>query len=342
MKTGGQQVGWSGSGGGGATEITSVGSGTSLVYSPDQVKSLLNGSGIIIADDGNGTLTISSTGANIEVVANYSALPAVGTVAGQFFWCSASQGTAWLPYSLGGTYYSAGLYYSNGVTWEYLDVPYQATQATVDTGTNNNQFVTALTFTNASKWSLYQLISNLSTSVSGDQASNTKYSSVKSIYDWGVATFQGIGLALLKANNLSDLVSPSTAVTNLGLSSATSLNTGSAGVGFYGNGGVIIINNYAEVIMTCAGTIDSWILSSIDPTTGSAVVGSVVIDIKRSGTSIIGAGNKPTLASQSANNAVANGSWTSHTFVSGDKLAFYVVSATTVLQVECVILFTKA
>ena len=83
------------------------------------------------------------------VVANYSALPAVGTVTGQYYWVKASQGTAWLPGSLGGTYYSAGLYYSNGVTWEFLDVPYQATQATVNTGTNTDQFVTPATLTSA-------------------------------------------------------------------------------------------------------------------------------------------------------------------------------------------------
>lgn len=86
---------------------------------------------------------------NITVVANYSALPPVATVTGQFYWCSASQGTSWLPGSLGGTYYSAGLYYSNGVSWEFMDVPYQATQSEVNTGTNTDKFVTPSTLTNA-------------------------------------------------------------------------------------------------------------------------------------------------------------------------------------------------
>ncbi len=61
---------------------------------------------------------------------------------------SASEG------SLGGTYYNSGMYYSNGTTWEWLNVPYNATQAEVNTGTNNDKFVTPLTFENASKWSL--------------------------------------------------------------------------------------------------------------------------------------------------------------------------------------------
>lgn len=85
---------------------------------------------------------------DITVVANYSALPAVATVTGRFYWTSASQGTSWLPGSLGGTYYSAGLYYSNGVSWEFIDVPYQATQTEVNTGTNTNKFVTPETLKN--------------------------------------------------------------------------------------------------------------------------------------------------------------------------------------------------
>jgi hypothetical protein len=93
---------------------------------------------------------------DITVVANYSALPNPTTVNGQFFWAEASQGTAWLPANVGGTYYSAGMYYSNGVSWSFLDVPYQATQVEVDAGTNTNKFVTPKTFTDASKWSTKQ------------------------------------------------------------------------------------------------------------------------------------------------------------------------------------------
>lgn len=91
-------------------------------------------------------------GTSITVVANYSALPDPTTVSGQFYWCENSQGTAWLPGSLGGTYYSAGMYYSNGVSWSFIAVPYQATQDEVNTGTNTDKFVTPSTFANASKW----------------------------------------------------------------------------------------------------------------------------------------------------------------------------------------------
>jgi len=86
------------------------------------------------------------------VVANYSALPSAASAADEFYFVESSQGTAWLPGSLGGTYYPAGLYYSNGVTWFYAESPYQATLATVNTGTNTDQFVSPYTFTNADKW----------------------------------------------------------------------------------------------------------------------------------------------------------------------------------------------
>lgn len=129
-------TGGGGSGGGGGGSVNSVNSGVDItVDNTDPANPIVNFTG-----------TYQDP---ITVVANYSALPAVGTVTGEFYWCSASQGTSWLPGSLGGTYYSAGLYYSNGVTWEFMETPYQATQAEVDTGTNTNKFVTPATLASA-------------------------------------------------------------------------------------------------------------------------------------------------------------------------------------------------
>ena len=128
-------------------------------------------------------------GTTITVVANYSALPSPTTVMGQFYWCSASQGTKWLPYSLGGTYYPLGLYYSNGVTWEFLEVPYQSTQAQVDAGTNTDTFVTPNTFSNASKWLTKEDVANKSSSYT--LSSTTTYANTKALVD-GLATKQNI------------------------------------------------------------------------------------------------------------------------------------------------------
>jgi len=93
-----------------------------------------------------------SGGSAIIEVANYSALPAANTVGSELYAVLASQGTAWLPGSLGGTYYPKGLYYSDGSDWIFTETPYNANLATVDAGTNDSTFVTPYTFTNAAKW----------------------------------------------------------------------------------------------------------------------------------------------------------------------------------------------
>lgn len=90
----------------------------------------------------------------ITHVANYSDLPTADTASlDTVYVADAAQGTSWLPGSLGGTYYPAGAYYSNGVSWIYYSGAYQATLSEVNTGTNTDKFVTPSTFTNATKWS---------------------------------------------------------------------------------------------------------------------------------------------------------------------------------------------
>lgn len=64
-----------------------------------------------------------------------------------------SQGTRWLPGSLGGTYYPKGYYISTGTDWEFFgEFSYQATQIDVDAGVISDQFVSPLTLANAAKW----------------------------------------------------------------------------------------------------------------------------------------------------------------------------------------------
>jgi hypothetical protein len=64
---------------------------------------------------------------------------------------------------MGGTFYNAGLYYSNGVRWEFMETPWQAVQAEVDAGVNFTKFVTPLTFDNAAKWNTKQGVITLTT-----------------------------------------------------------------------------------------------------------------------------------------------------------------------------------
>lgn len=87
-------------------------------------------------------------GTNIFVTDTYSSLPLASSNSGFYYWVENSQGTSWLPGSLGGTYYPKGLYYSNGTTWVTVDSPINATQTEVDSGVNDNKFVTPKTLKN--------------------------------------------------------------------------------------------------------------------------------------------------------------------------------------------------
>lgn len=181
-------------------------------------------------------------GTTITTVANYSALPLATAVSGKFYWCEASQGTKWLPFSVGGTYYPLGMYYSNGVTWEYSETPYQATLSEVNTGTNTDKFVSPYTFTNADKWSNYtpntRTISTTSPLAGGgDLSANRTFSITQanattngylSSTDWttfnskGVGSVTSVGLTMPTAFTVTN--SPITgsgaiAVTGAGLSS---------------------------------------------------------------------------------------------------------------------------
>ncbi len=120
------------------------------------------------------------------------------------------------------------------------------------------------------------------------------------------------------------------------LVSDTQINTwniGNFGITLDGIGGVISTGSKGYVIAPYACTIVRWDLIG-------DVSGSIVVDIKRSGTSIIGAGNKPTLSSQVSNGAVAS-SWTSLAIAQGDVLEFNVDSASTVTRINLSIRVNK-
>jgi hypothetical protein len=82
-------------------------------------------------------------------VVNFSALPAAAAHNDEIYVVLAQQGSKWLPGPLGGTFYAAGLYYSNGSSWLYLGAaPHQATQAEVNAETETDVFVTPDTLGN--------------------------------------------------------------------------------------------------------------------------------------------------------------------------------------------------
>lgn len=114
----------------------------------------LNGINYVVSQDQlQNALSNISIGTNIEVIDFYSNLPpASSSNTGEFYWVVNDEGTWWLPGNLGGTYYKKGLYYSTGTTWETAPVPYQATQAEVDVGTEPYKFVTPKTLKDSIQW----------------------------------------------------------------------------------------------------------------------------------------------------------------------------------------------
>lgn len=79
----------------------------------------------------------------------YADLPDPTTVVDSVYVVLTSSGSKWLPGVLGGTFYSKGFYFSDGVEWNFLgDFPFQATQIEVNLETNNLSFVTPFTLYN--------------------------------------------------------------------------------------------------------------------------------------------------------------------------------------------------
>lgn len=107
---------------------------------------------------------MNTPSSSITSVENYSSLPNAEDSIDTFIFAKNSQGTKWLPGGLGGTFYSKGLYYSNGVEWIFGgDIPYQATQSEVNAGVIGDKFLTPNTFESASKWSTKANVSHTHT-----------------------------------------------------------------------------------------------------------------------------------------------------------------------------------
>lgn len=109
--------------------------------------------------------------------------------------------------------------------------------------------------------------------------------------------------------------------------------TDGIGVTLDGQGSGISIGSKGFVTIPYACIINEWFLSA-------NISGSIVIDVKRGGTSIIGAGNKPTLASAISGNAVVSG-WTSTSIAVGDIIEWNVDSASTISNITLTIKVTK-
>jgi len=146
-------------GGGGSGTVISIIPGTNItvdntnpahpIVSSTAIASITAGRNMVVDITDPLHPVISTTADDIIVVATYANLPTPASQTGNFYWVSTSTGSKWIPVALGGNFRDSGLYYSNGVTWEFLEVPFQATQAEVNAGTVVDKFVTPATLANA-------------------------------------------------------------------------------------------------------------------------------------------------------------------------------------------------
>lgn len=105
-------------------------------------------------------------------------------------------------------------------------------------------------------------------------------------------------------------------------------------IAFDGQGGVISVNaNAIKRALACAGNVTAFSLK------GDAS-GSIEIDMKKNGVSMVGAGNKIDLISQSSDTGLPT-SWTSTAFAIDDELEWTVTSATTITKLWLTVKYDK-
>jgi len=126
---------------------------------------------------------------------------------------------------------------------------------------------------------------------------------------------------------------PTGATGSQGSIGATGSAIGGIGLSTDGYGSVLTTGSKGLIIIPYTSTITNWYLTS-------TLSGSVVVDVKRNGSSIIGAGNKPTLSSGSYASASVS-SWTSTTINIGDVLEFNIDSVSTITNLNVILKINK-
>jgi len=138
---------------------------------------------------------------------------------------------------------------------------------------------------------------------------------------------------LIGATGPQGVTGPQGATGSQGPIGVTGSAIGGIGLSTDGSGSVLTTGSKGLVIIPYTSEITNWYLTS-------TLSGSVVVDVKRNGSSIIGVGNKPTLSSGTyASASVA--SWTSTSLNIGDVLEFNIDSVSTITNLNLVIKINK-
>tara|TARA_R110000868_G_scaffold266610_1_gene525888 strand:+ start:1470 stop:2807 length:1338 start_codon:yes stop_codon:yes gene_type:complete len=206
---------------------------------------------------------------------------------------------------------------------------------------SNTTLVPKLRIANLPSGGTYSLLADSSGNVfkgaTGGSGSSTFVQNGLNTYTGGTSSLPTVNIS---SATLSSLTVTGNTILN-GLSANTisgttfdNLKKTSFGITLDGNGGVISTGSKGFITIPYIGTITNWYITS-------DASGSIVVDLKRSGTSIIGGGgNKPTLSSAQRANASVSG-WTSTAISANDEIEFNVDSSTTVTRINLIIYITK-
>lgn len=246
------------------------------------------------------------------VVEGYSLLPDYNLHEEEVWLVLNSEGTKWLPGSIGGTFYSKGYYYGSSTGWMFVgEVPHQATNAESINNTITDKFISPATL---DYWKTQQVFT-----VDWTQIDNKPVTFPPSTHTHIIGDITGLQSDL---DNKSDVGHSHTEVQSIGiniLGGNEEVLTGVKGISRIKNGGSIL----------------AYRVDSFEKDTGAPIVGSISIGIKKNG-GLIGT------VTMTSNNTVYDPmlvGWT--TVVSqDDKIQYEVLSNTGIKNLVLTLYYT--
>lgn len=145
----------------------------------------------------------------------------------------------------------------------------------------------------------------------------------------GAASFAGNDFDASSGNITIDYTNGQKASSSIPGFATINQTIGTIGLTVDGQGATVSTGSKGFITIPYNCTIAKWFVSA-------SASGSIQFDIKRSGTSIVGSGNKPLLSSAQSGNATASG-WTSVSVSEGDILEWVIDSATTITNATVVL-----
>jgi len=255
------------------------------------------------------------------LVNTYADLPSAAANSGKLAYVKTTTGTILLL-----TRKTRGFYRSDGATWNADDTPYRTADSVWFDPTG-------LSVIGGAVDDVQEAINALDTAVAAKQASDSDLTALANNSTNGLWARTGSGTGSARTVTAGTGIS----VTNGdGVSGNPTIAASSNALirGFVcdidGSGSTPSTGSKAKITAPCAFTITNWYVVADQS-------GSCVVDVKRSGSSIVGGGgNKPTLSSAASANAAVSG-WSSTAIAAGDIIEFNLDSVTTCQRINVVI-----